>query len=238
MITEEALQQAIDADPRNEQHYLVYADWLEEQGDPRSQAIRRRCLQFRRIEEKLQQLRAVDTGFAYFGSGNHRYQLRPPLPIDSLKAFESQQGLMLPEEYREFLVRMGDGGAGPYYGLLPLEAGYEGRTWLRNVDLEEDWAAVMDDRDGDLARPFPVERPWGSFRDAVTHYRLPAGSNLGDGCLILAGHGCGYHSLLVVTGPQRGMVWDEFLAADGGVWPTRRTFLAWYESWLAQGLLR
>jgi uncharacterized protein (TIGR02996 family) len=40
MSDEAALLEAILANPEDETHLLVYADWLEERGDPRGQNIR------------------------------------------------------------------------------------------------------------------------------------------------------------------------------------------------------
>lgn len=55
-----------------------------------------------------------------FGSGSHRYKLNPPLPASVVEAFEERHRVTLPEDYRFFLTEFGDGGAGPYSGVLPF----------------------------------------------------------------------------------------------------------------------
>src|SRR5262245_5497001 len=41
MLTDEAFLQAIRANPEDEAPWLIYADWLEERGDPRATPYRR-----------------------------------------------------------------------------------------------------------------------------------------------------------------------------------------------------
>jgi hypothetical protein len=43
---------------------------------------------------------------------------------------------------------------------------------------------------------------------------------------------------LIITGKERGQVWDDFTTGDGGVHPTGKTFLQWYEDWLDAGNAR
>ncbi|MFD0526190.1 SMI1/KNR4 family protein [Kitasatospora arboriphila] len=38
-----------------------------------------------------------------------------------ISAFEEAHGIRLPEEFRQFLTRIGHGGYGPAYGSLPME---------------------------------------------------------------------------------------------------------------------
>ena len=74
-----------------------------------------------RLYEKLTELRHRDTQFQLFGASTHRYLLNPCLPEDNLREVEAQYGITLPEDYRRFLLFMGNGGAGPGYGMYPLD---------------------------------------------------------------------------------------------------------------------
>ena len=74
-----------------------------------------------RITKKLASLRQSDRTFAIFGSDSHRYQLNPPLSAEALLDCEKGLGVQLPTEYRLFVTTVGHGGAGPYYGLFPLD---------------------------------------------------------------------------------------------------------------------
>lgn len=180
-------------------------------------------LQLSKIRDKLRRLRETDTGLSFFGAREHRYELNPPVPESVVAALEGKYGVTLPAQYREFLLSAGDGGAGPYYGLYPLRYAYEEMGWIKP---------------GDIRKPFPLDRPWNPDGDAEEQYDLPAGAGLHDGCIMLSHHGCGYWSFLVVTGAERGNVWDDFTTGDGGLHPTGNDFLGWYEWWLDTGLRR
>lgn len=71
------------------------------------------------LAELLEKAREADKDCKQFGAERHRYRWNPPaLPAD-VEAFEREAGVELPEEYRDFLLCAGDGGAGPFYGLFP-----------------------------------------------------------------------------------------------------------------------
>jgi hypothetical protein len=148
--------------------------------------------------------RSSQPGLECFGSHSHRFVLRPPLPEAAATRFEEEHGVLLPEGYRAFLTRLGNGGAGPYYGLLPLErcAASGGRT---------------------LSRPSPLwpRMPCDAAADALAGY---GPGSLADGAITLIEQGCAYSSLLIVTGPHRGAVVNidpypsapPYFARDGG----------------------
>ena len=78
--------------------------------------------------ERLQQLTKLDPTFQAFGAAEHQYQLNPILDIQAIRAIENQYGIQLPEDYVWFLSQVGNGGAGPFYGLYSLEDSLEVHT--------------------------------------------------------------------------------------------------------------
>jgi hypothetical protein len=135
-------------------------------------------------------------------------RLEPPLCDEEVAAFEARHGVVLPVEYRYFITRCGNGGAGPWYGLLPLAK----------------WAYGVDDREiteSYLATPSHFGT---AADDSSRPYR--------QGTIALAEEGCGFLSVLVVSGVSSGRV----VGTDGGFtapfYYAAPNFLAWYESWL------
>jgi hypothetical protein len=183
-----------------------------------------------RIEAKLRQ--AVERDLRPFGAETGGLQRVPPLSPDALAAVEARLGVTLPEEYRGFVTRIGDGGAGPAYGLFPLEHAMRESNVDRVPDL--------------LAREFPHVTAYNRDEDPAVHAfwdRVDAGEvseEEGDsfhqsqlaGALTLCHEGCGHMHFLVVTGPARGTMWIDSSASDQGYIPLNVTFLEWYERWL------
>ncbi len=148
------------------------------------------------------------------------WALNPPLAENVLTSVEGTFGVRLPEDYRYFMLRIGDGGAGPGAGLAPFEDAYNDEVWTQR---------------GDIRKPFPLEEPWKPDRGMPRTDRIPAPGEVNDGCLVLSYDGCEYvrSSFLIVTGKERGRVWDDHTdCVGGGLEPTGKEFLDWYEGWL------
>jgi hypothetical protein len=117
--------------------------------------------------------------------------LSPPLTAASLRALEVRLGVALPEDYADFLLHLGDGGAGPpAYGLYSLAD------------------AVDESRRGIYSFAEPFEPPV----TADDHVDLEA-----PGMLLLGHQGCGYWDGLVVAGPEVGTVWTFVEARPGWI---------------------
>lgn len=214
-------------------------------------------LEPRRIHEKLAALRAADPDRRVFGAYAHRYELEPKVSARAMTAFEKKWRVTLPEDYRRFLTEIGNGGAGPAYGLFRL--GEDGTT-----DARHGRAWRRRGRVGDLAKSFPYARAWNlpkAFwkrkpnptnmtpaeedrawatwdREIAKIYCAPCVMN---GAVPVAHLGCALVQWLVVTGPCAGQIWDDNRVDDAGVAPLvtrgrRETFVAWYDTWLDKSL--
>ncbi|WP_324611728.1 SMI1/KNR4 family protein [Streptomyces sp. H021] len=101
------------------------------------------------VRERVQSLIAAPAGDRVFGAIGHKFFLEDPLTPAELADLESQMGVSLPGEYRDFLLWVGAGGAGPSYGVYPVRL-IQGRwRW------EGDGADLADL--SRLAEPFPRE---------------------------------------------------------------------------------
>lgn len=143
---------------------------------------------------------------------SHRYQLGPCLSEAEVSAFEARHSLSLPADYRAFLLEVGDGGAGPYYGLYSLAKALT--IVQRKVGNPPDV----------LSRPFPHAEPYLHPVDADDDVLEAFYSEVYDpqhvhGTLPLADFGCGIDALLVVNGAAHGTLWLDDRYSENGVWP-------------------
>lgn len=85
------------------------------------------------VREALAALAASDRGLKRFGAAHHRYELAAPIEITA----------ELPDDLGMFVREIGAGGAGPYYGWLPIaralahlvEAPAKVTAWTRAVPV-------------------------------------------------------------------------------------------------------
>ena len=73
-----------------------------------------------KIKAVLKEASQWDMDYPIFGSHSHAHLFRPPLPMEELDAWEELMELRLPEDYRTYLTCLGNGGAGPAYGIAPF----------------------------------------------------------------------------------------------------------------------
>ncbi|MFZ6179031.1 tetratricopeptide repeat protein [Nannocystis pusilla] len=180
-----------------------------------------------RLAHELAELRALGSRWLPSPLG---FETRPPLAPATVDAFEREYDVALPSDYAQFLVRIGDGGAGPIsYPLhrlsLALREGRPARPFLptgpaahASADAGDiEWLLRQADDEASREVAHRIEADF------------PADWSERDGCVLLGTDGCGVDSLLVVTGERRGEVWRS---CDFGVVRTSRSFVAWYERWL------
>jgi hypothetical protein len=158
----------------------------------------------------------------------------------------------LPSDYRRFLTSIGNGGAGPYYGVFPLgemDATFGGlQPWHEK-----------DDFIGVLSEPFLLETEWNDLTGMPPDELLDSdeaeydrrveefekrywNASITNGAMPICHEGCAIRIWLVVTGSQAGRLWRDGRTEHTGIKPLRladgniATFAAWYNEWLDQVL--
>jgi len=137
----------------------------------------------------------IDKHREVFGASKHQYRLNPVVSIDKIHRFESQYNVKLPEEYIFFLTMVGNGGAGPYYGLYMLENTNRhneypdsiGKQALINNELtKEVWKNTMHklEQSDDIEYDEIMNQVYG-------------------GLMIIGTQGCTYDNLLMVNGSEK-----------------------------------
>jgi hypothetical protein len=186
-----------------------------------------------------------------FGANGHRYELNEPLSEQALAEFEAQHGVRLPEDYRWFLSTVGNGGAGPYYGLFALGEVDDGvgiTAWKENDGFV-----------GHLSAPFPHLAAWNDLAgkpeetspesaELEAEFEAFEGRYFSvrhvDGAIPICHLGCGLRIWLVISGPERGHLWLDRRPDYEGLSPlvsgsgARRRFLDWYAEWIDESLLK
>jgi len=191
------------------------------------------------IRQKLKELKRKDPGFQVFGASSHRYMNKGRLYEHEVRSFENRFNIHLPPEFREFILQMGNGGAGPYYGLEALEDGlfldldYKRKTDLTNPALEFPLTEAWNLELADLGEEEYFQKKDDEYFD----------SKWTNGLLRISNFGCGVSMNLVVNGKEYGNIWVDDRCNDGGIFPDRYfgnagriTFLTWYELWLDKSL--
>jgi hypothetical protein len=199
--------------------------------------------QLERIKTKLKELKRLDRGFSLFGSPRHQYQLNSTLPLQKIQKFEQTHNVKLPSDYVQFLTELGNGGAGPFYGLEPFE-----NVLFDDLDYKRPNFLL------NPSKPFLHTEPWNlEFKPTVDEdedeeeyekQRLEFEEVYYDtqqmnGVIAICNYGCAISLNLVVNGEEYGNIWTDDRASDAGIRPSyelgnkeKITFLNWYELWL------
>jgi hypothetical protein len=198
------------------------------------------------IRQELKTLKTADASRRLFGASVHQYKLHRRLDEQTVARFEREHGIALPEDYRSFLTEIGNGGAGPSYGVFKLGEmdglGSKSEVWHAGVFV------------GQLRDPFPHEQAWNLPPERFAEMHRLSGAAYDDyaqrldqeywdlrhvaGAIPICHHGCALRDWLVVSGPRAGTVWHDARTSDGGLSPVTDeqgrmlSFSGWYLAWL------
>lgn len=178
--------------------------------------------QLERIVWKLKMATRRDDALKEFGANRHGYQMNEPLELEAIARFEAKTGIALPNEFSEFLQVVGNGGAGPYYGIAPLDsdriAGALKQECLLSPDMTpEEWGTMIAFLDDPSIKP---------------EERRRLQEELYGGMLGIGSMGWTFEMKLVLNGPYRGRVVYVDRSYQIPFFTYEANFLEWYERWL------
>jgi len=197
------------------------------------------------VKAAISRLREIQS--KAFGFEAHGFRMNPVLAESEAAAFEQDHKIVIPSDYRRFVTELGNGGAGPFYGVFPLgfmDDNFNLRLWQEN-----------DSNVGTLSKPFSFRAEWNDRsdypdaelqkRDAKEYDRRIErfegrywSSELMNGAFPICHEGCALRVWLVVTGEQAGKLWEDRRSEYAGLRPVRladgsdATFSGWYKEWL------
>lgn len=164
-----------------------------------------------KIVDRLRFLRETDRDLAVFGANGHKYELRPRIDEGKVVEFEHRYSVCIPGEYRRFLIDVGNGGAGPYYGIHGLD------------ELHE----IQEDYWNDLSNPFLYRHQWAGPPDLLKAINEEDPNEMDDedrrgklideywrvasrdGSINICEYGCALRFLLILKGPEFGRIWFD-----------------------------
>ena len=196
-------------------------------------------LEREKIMGVLARARQMDPECQMFGASKHQYRLNLPIEASFVRSVEAEYGFSLPEDYFRFITEIGDGGAGPDYGIGSFTDFLES---ARSPGAERFREAYR----RSLARPFA---PWPMKPEDVGEYAVATkeayAQNPGkyfifykeddqlcdtDGFYTLGTHGCQWDFGLITAGPRRGQVFDT--DNEGAYAFLAESFDEFYQNWL------
>ena len=176
---------------------------------------------------EAQRSRAVANAQRHGWDPTTRNLLSEPLSLTFVNEFERVHDILLPAEYRSFLLQIGDGGDGPGLYLRSLGAPLDDSLPWEPGDIHRD----PSDPNSLLADPFPYTAEC-NIDPRFTDLHTTAGA------LFLFDQGDAKWDLLIVTGSCAGQIWLDRLTDNEGLRPAtdlygeRIGFAKYYCNWL------
>lgn len=193
--------------------------------------------QIERIKRKLILAKSADKDLKVFGADSHQYTLGKTVSNDQILNFEKEYNLQLPEDYKAFLLHIGNGGvsyedsaAGPGYGIFPLGKNID-EFVSANAEryLKEEcklYLKMSDEFWMDLNKNIEENEDISN-----ADFDLELGK-IFSGLLPLGTQGCTYYHALVLNGELRGRVVNVDIDRQKPFFAFESGLLDWYERWL------
>ena len=172
----------------------------------------------------LNEAQKADPDYIVFGAEKHKYKLNPLIEAAEVRAIEEKYGFTLPEDYFKFITEIGDGGAGPDYGLYSF-ADFEECNYPTNIAKRFCPHNASAEEAKEINLRYEV---YEQNKDKVfTHDDEWPYEN---GFLLLGTRGCQYDFIMPVNGKHRGKVFDT--DNETCFYLVAKNFNEFYTNWL------
>jgi len=189
------------------------------------------------IRNIVKEVKKKDENYKIFGAKTHQYQLNETVSLEWVRAFEKKYHIELPEEYVFFITKVGNGGAGPYYGVEPLKDTEQSAKFYKHLSKEsiyndnylqfyKECVAFFDNEEPDDEKGYDeLDKKYDEFCDKINY-----------GTLGITNQGCTFDTLLVVNGSRKGEIVyvDWNLELDYPPKLIHMTFLEWYQGYFEE----
>lgn len=189
------------------------------------------------IKNIVKKVADKDKTFEIFGASSHKYHLNETVSLEWVREFEKKYQVELPEEYVFFITKVGNGGAGPFYGIVPLsfDKKYEN---LSKPSIYDDGylqfykeCIALSKNNGSDDKAFFEKKG-----DDLNAKFDEVCDRIEDGVLNINTQGCTYDTLLVANGSRRGEIayidWNLDLEYPPVL--IHMTFLEWYQGFFEE----
>ena len=189
--------------------------------------------------EILEQARKIDPNYVVFGASMHKYKLNPIVSGEYVHEIEKKYGFTLPEDYFRFITEIGDGGAGPDYGIMPFvnflikdgnplaeefknsyrySLGKSFKPWPMKLEEVEEYAITT--KEGYKENPDKY----------FIYHKYDNDLSDSDGFFIFGSRGCQWEFGIITAGERKGQVFDT--DNEGAYCLLANSFDEFYQNWL------
>lgn len=171
--------------------------------------------------------------------GECPYVLHERLSESQVEQFEAAAGTPLPQDYRDFLIHIGDGAAKKRQFPLSLSHAKACLEYCLQEETEPDY----------ISRPFSADSCNRAFHEdyedgdsdmdedaADEHYNRLYSEAL-QGTITLHHDGCGYYIVMIVTGELAGQLYYIDTCHGQGIRKVSDSFAEYYLKWLERRIL-
>ena len=167
----------------------------------------------------------MDKNCAVFGAKKHKYQLNPVVTLEEVKRFEQKYQIKLPSEYVFFITQVGNGGAGPDYGIYGIDT--KNLPPLTETEIIPPTPHIT---------PELTQPQWEMLIQAYADYEYDESNGISDGTYCIGTKGCTYFNYVISSGDYENLVYyfDANYEETSPPFVLSMHFLEWYAAYFSE----